>query len=310
MENGPSPSASPRTDSVQKCLRRHRKALEEIRASNVEQLSTIDFEEKPRVVVFEEREAIPSARNTLQDIVTWKNPAATAVALVAGSGAFALARNASVTKIVCYGLLSRVCWHVLMTMFSSSSGNGSGRSTRLIGSASLERLQAALSGAVRTLALLHDRYIVTNDPKVSLAVCGGLWGVTIVSAYLDFLQLAYLAFVAAFAVPNVARYLSTGGTAASGLREVKDLLRARVPSTVKNMNTRQRRISGALLGAALWVAADWSNRLVGLLMVLLGLRCTMSQTEVIHLREQVKAAPLTKSVKKSARRVSIYLRGD
>jgi hypothetical protein len=54
-----------------------------------------------------------------------------------------------------------------------------------------------------------------------------------------------------------------------------------------------------------WLCSGWANRLIGIFMVLLWVRCTLNSEEVQAIRQQ--AAPLTMSVKKSAKRFSTQL---
>lgn len=113
-----------------------------------------------------------------------------------------------------------------------------------------------------------------------------------------------MSYLLAFVVPNV-----NNDHVSHILKEVTLRLKHSTPSALLQMNTRQRRLSIAAIAASLWLAFDWPNRLVGMLMALLCVRMTMSQAEVEKLRDQT--APLTMSVKKKAarmsRRVSLYL---
>lgn len=143
-----SPS-SPRSDSVSKALDRHRKALEEIRNSNLDEVPALNLHSR---VVFqsadihdqvEERASRSDSYPVLwKNLVTWKNPAGSCFALVAGSFVYAFLRSGSTTTMACYVLLSRIGWHVLGAMFSS---RGVSRS-QLVGSALVDSWSATVRG--------------------------------------------------------------------------------------------------------------------------------------------------------------------
>ena len=312
-----SPTKSPRSDSVEKALARHRRALEEIRNSNFESIPALNLSSKlsGRVVFRDDHEddrpaidahttttttTSTASRAALRDLVTWSNPAASVLALLGGSFVYAFLRSGSITTLLCYLLLSRVGWHVLSAIFSKQ-----GADTRLVDSFALERWSAASTALVGSLAQLHDDYIVTADTQRSVAVCVGLWALSLAGKCTDLLTLAYAAYLSAFVLPNV------GHIPKELLGDAALRIKHSTPAVVSQMSTKQRRLSIVAVAGSLWLSFDWPNRLVGLLMALLCVRMTMTQTEVDKLREV--GAPLTMSVKKKAarmsRRVSFYLGG-
>ena len=323
METSP-PTISPRSDSVEKALARHRRALEEIRNSNFDSVPALNLSSKlsGRVVFRDDHEddrpaidahththtkgnratttTSTASRAALRDLVTWKNPAASVLALLGGSFVYAFLRSGSITTLLCYLLLSRVGWHVLSAIFSKQ-----GADTRLVDSFALEQWSAASTALVGSLAQLHDDYIVTADTQRSVAVCAGLWALSLAGKCTDLLTLAYAAYLSAFVLPNL------GHIPKELLGDAALRIKHSTPAVVSQMSTKQRRLSIVAVAASLWISFDWANRVIGLLMALLCVRMTMTQTEVDKLREV--GAPLTMSVKKKAarmsRRVSFYLGG-
>ena len=303
---------SPRSDSVDKALRRHRKALEEIRAANSnleDTVPTLNLNSKLDRVVFHSSEkmatdqAVAEPKQAARDgpwttanvgrLCTWENPAASALAIIAGSFVYALLRSGSTTTLLCYVILSRIGWHVLGAMFSS----GGSRHAQLVGSDVVRKWTDTMAKLMGLIARLHDEFIVTADTRRSVAVCAVLWALSAVGAYADMLQLCYVSFLSAFVVPN----LGSGHISAT-CKQLALHLRQLTPSAILQSSTKQRRLSIAVVGASLWLAADWPNRLIGLLMALLCVRTTMSQAEVKKLRDQT--APMTMSVRKKAARMS------
>jgi len=68
--------------------------------------------------------------------------------------------------------------------------------------------------------------------------------------------------------------------------------------------SRKQKAAGLfVLICTIWMRISWSNRLIGLLMGALAIRCNLKPAEVAAIREH--AAPLTISVKKRAARMSI-----
>ena len=190
-------------------------------------------------------------------------------------------------------LLSRIGWHVLGAMFW---WGGSGHA-RLVGSDVVQTWTDTTTEFVGLVARLHDEFIVTDDTKRSVAVCAVLWALSAVGAYANLLQLCYASFLSAFVVPNLRSNQVSAMCKGAALH-----LKQSTPSVVLQSSTKQRRLSIAAIAASLWLAADWPNRLIGLLMALLCVRMTMSQTEVEKLRDQT--APMTMSVRKKAARMS------
>ncbi len=150
---------------------------------------------------------------------------------------------------------------------------------------------------VELLAAAHDEFIVTADTKRSVIVCAVLWALSAVGAYVDVLQLLYAAFLSAFVVPNIGSS-HVSATCKEAALQLKQL----APAALLQSSTKQRRLSIAAISVSLWLAADWPNRLIGLLMALLCVRMTMSQAEVEKLRDHT--APMTMSVRKKAARMS------
>lgn len=181
MENqGTVSPPSPRSDSVEKALRRHRKALEEIRAANSnldDTVPALNLQHKLDRVVFQTDadqvvlEPTQTAYDSIDRLLTWHNPAGSALAIVAGSFVYSLLRSGSATTLLCYALLSRIGWHLLAAIFSS--GGSSGRA-RLVGSDLVRKWTDAMPKLVELLAAAHDEFIVTADTKRSVIVCAVL----------------------------------------------------------------------------------------------------------------------------------------
>ena len=206
---------------------------------------------------------------------------------------YAFLTRGSVTTLACYLALSRVGWHVLSAIFSKQ-----GADTRLSNSLALERLSVTSTALIGSLARLHDDYIVTADTRRSVVVCAGLWALSLIATYVDLLTLAYAAYLSAFVLPNV-----DGGHASALLREATLRLKHSTPLVVRQMNTKQRRLSIVAVAASLWISFDWANRLIGLLMALLCVRMTMTQTEVRETRLTCARSPnaLTLSLTRAPR---------
>ena len=304
MENqGTVSPPSPRSDSVEKALRRHRKALEEIRAANSnldDTVPALNLQHKLDRVVFQTDadqvvlEPTQTAYDSIDRLLTWHNPAGSALAIVAGSFVYSLLRSGSATTLLCYALLSRIGWHLLAAIFSLGGSSGQ---ARLVGSDLVRKWTDAMPKLVELLAAAHDEFIVTADTKRSVIVCAVLWALSAVGAYVDVLQLLYAAFLSAFVVPNIG-----SGHVSATCKEAALQLKQLAPAALLQSSTKQRRLSIAAISVSLWLAADWPNRLIGLLMALLCVRMTMSQAEVEKLRDHT--APMTMSVRKKAARMS------
>lgn len=294
-------STPPDTQAIRRCLINHRVALSNLGQTNLEDAfrtpETIYKKEEPLKRVSSQRRVA----NIIRDVALYKNPIASVTLLIAGSFLFSFARtmtsgngSLSVVTLISYLLLARVAYHVTRSMLLL------GNSTKLSGSESIEKFMKLIRFGVDHAAQIHDSYITVNDPSRSLIVSLCLWATASIGKYLSFSQICHLLFFGFFSIPFL---LSSQSNSIQSIGAVvKDLCKTKLQSV--GFTRRQRNLSCVVLGLCVWICSDWSNRVIGLLMILLWIRCTLKPHEIEAIREQ--AAPLTMSVQRSAKRFSVF----
>lgn len=296
IENTP-----PDTVAVRKALLNHRRALADLRdSSNLEDSFRTPKTVRNRSCII--NQGIKRDNHVLvaiQDLVLYKNPVATVMVVVAGSFVTSFGRyitsestGISLITIVCNILLARVGYHVGKSIFSTESTE----QTKLVGGREVERFTELMGNCINFAASLHDEYITAESPYRSLTVASCLWGLSIAGRYFSISQFIMFAFLGIFTVPYAVHHN----------RKILSHIIQRWKASIQERWSRfgltkfQRNGTIVFLLFSCWVCSGWSNRMIGLLMILLWVRCTLKPHEMKAIREQ--AAPLTRSVKKSARR--------
>ena len=298
MENTP-----PDTIAVRKALLNHRKALADLRdSSNLEESFKTPKSVRTRSSTICEgikKDDRVRYLSAIEDLVLYKNPVATVMVVVAGSFITSFGRyitsestGVSLITIVCNILLTRVGYHVGKSIFSTESTE----QTKLVGSREVERFTELMGRCMIFAASLHDEYITADNPYRSLTVAACLWGLSIAGRYFGISQFITIAFLGIFTIPYAIHHN------AKIISHIIQRLKASIHDRWSRFGLTKFQRNGTIvfLLFSCWVCSGWSNRLIGLLMVLLWIRCTLRPHEMKAIREQ--AAPLTRSVKKSARR--------
>lgn len=294
----------PDTQAVRRCLLNHRRALAEIqgiRQENLEESFRTPQEKETSFKIDENMQTSQSTwANISRDIILYKNPAATLTVLIAGSFLFSFARflssDSSRFSLVSIGssvLLGRIAYHVASTIFIPGSTTKVGRSQLV------HKVKRTLNHAVDYMADLHDTYITSENPYQSLLVSGCLWFLGIAGRYLSITSLCYVGFFSIFTIPVAVN--SQRELLIPFMNHSIQLIYSKFQGC--GFTKRQRTLLSIALASIVWLCSGWLNRLIGLFMVLLWVRCTLKPHEVQAIRDQ--AAPLTMSVKKSARRFSM-----
>ena len=286
----------PDTQAIRRCLLNHRKALAEIRQVNLEE----SFQ-TPQEKVLSFTKGDKEVSKTLRSLILYNNPAATLTVLVAGSFLFSLGQfitsnsGFSLISTVSFILLGRVAYHVVATILSAKP------QTKLTGSNFTNRTKTLLGVLVDHAAGLHDTYIASENAYHSFLISGCLWLSGMAGRYLSTGVLCYLVFFGVLTVPALVNFHG------DILKPFTNRLMHAYCSKFEDfgLSKRQRNVSCIALFSFVWFCSGWVNRLIGLFMVLLWVRCTLNPEEVQAIRQQ--AAPLTMSVKKSAKKFSTQL---
>lgn len=286
----------PDTQAVRRCLLNHRRALADIQQLNLEE----SFQTPQDKAISGQYGRKRETSKTLRNLILYKNPAATLTVLVAGSFLFSLARYVtsspsgfSIISTVSFTLLGRVAYHFASTILSSKPN------TKIAESEFVHKIKNLLATLVDYAANLHDTYIASENAYQSFVVSGCLWLLGMIGKYMSISTICYLVFFGVFTAPFLVH--SYGEILKPYMIRLIYVYRSKFEGF--GLSKRQRSLSCIALVALVWLCSGWTNRLIGLFMVLLWVRCTLNPEEVQAIRQQ--AAPLTMSVKKSAKRFSM-----
>lgn len=195
---------------------------------------------------------------------------------------------------MCYVLLAELALNFGRSLVSAAPDAANWRSGALA-----HAVVAGVTRAVDAAASLHDRFLTARDPSLTLKVAAGLWALSQLGRAFSAWTLLSAAFVLAFTVPVAAAAHAAALSAAYA--QVAGEARARWAAL--GLTRKQCAAGLAVLVAGLWWRSAWSTRLLGAFLAALAVRCNLRPSEVAAIREH--AAPLTRSVKKSAARMSV-----
>jgi hypothetical protein len=287
----------PDTQAIRRCLLNHRRALADIQQVNLE----ASFQ-TPREKIISSTKGGNEAGKTLRNLMLYSNPAATFTVLVAGSFLFSSGRfitssssGFSLISTISFTLLGRVAYHVMATILSAKPH------TKVANTDLIDKTKNLLGFLVDQVANLHDIYIASENAYQSFIVSGCLWLLGMIGKFLSTASVCYLAFFIVFTVPAIVN--SHGETFKPLINRLVCVYRSKFEDL--GLSKRKRSMSCIALVSFVWLCSGWANRLIGIFMVLLWVRCTLNSEEVQAIRQQ--AAPLTMSVKKSAKRFSTQL---
>jgi hypothetical protein len=302
MENIDTP---PDTVAVRKALLQHRKALAEIRGSRANsaeaQLATPKDKRTAEnlSVTFNDSQSAESSEGKLRELLLYKNPAAT---FIVGFGCFVFLSAAkylseagatSSLTFICHIILARIAYNVTKSILSAES------KATLLSSVELEKLVWISKASLYKMAAIHDTYISGEKPLKTMYVCIGLWVTSILGRYFTLHVILTSALFLLFSVPYL---LHSHWYALQPI--ATDIKHAVKLKCISWGVTRKRRILAiTILCFFVWYLSSWPSRISGILTGLLAIRCSLKPHEIAVIREQT--APLTQSVKKSARRFSL-----
>ena len=195
---------------------------------------------------------------------------------------------------LCYLVLARMGYLLGASLFSSNP-----TSRKLKGSKSMEAIEEMMKQGVSFIGDVHDSFIAADSPSTCLYVCGCLWLLSQLGKVFSIGSICIGIFLTLFSIPYA--YYSQKDALSPHVREVWNGAVSRWKSL--GINRRQQNVLALALLSFAWMWTSWSNRIIGLLMALMAIRRNLTPQELTIIREQ--AAPLTQSVKKSARRFSM-----
>ena len=316
MDEFPTP---PDTISVRKALIKHREELLSMKMSayadsNDDSPTNYDSfkahrpssgnyisPEVARAVGFRTQDVSTARSNNLMDLILYRNPAFSFLAIIGGSFAFTTARyvisgphELTFLSAISYLLLLELAINSGRTIFAANPTSGTWTGTTIV-----SRAVTAATKAIDFMASLHDNYLLAQDPKLSLKVGGSLWALAVVGRYLSAWTMFGLAGVIAFTVPYL---VHNNWEIVSALYcQYSNLAVQRYHALGL---TRKQRAGAALsLLFCVWMRSSWTTRFIGMFVAAMVVRCNLKPAEVEAIREH--AAPLTLSVKKRAARFSL-----
>ncbi|KAI8473420.1 MAG: hypothetical protein J3K34DRAFT_410680 [Monoraphidium minutum] len=160
--------------------------------------------------------------------------------------------------------------------------------------------EAAVRG-VRRAAALHDAYLSSKDPHVTLVVALSLWALAWLGSALSARQLLLGGYVAAFTLP--ALYGAHRAAADAALGGAYRATLGRIDAAEMPRTARLLALSAAL--AALLVLTTWAQFAIGGLVAATYWRTTLAPADVAAIR--AAAEPLTHDVSASVRKVRARL---
>jgi len=305
MENIITP---PDTVAVRKALLHHRRALADIRGTTNQQqdFSTPDSKsisrrQKPEQKQERIKESLNNVEKRLINLIYYKNPGVSFLTLVAGTVLLSSVRylflgdhGVSCFAFICYLILSRIVFNTGRIIFTSP-----GKPSKLLGSKAVQDMLQASERSILLLASLHDSYISIEDPSKTLYIGGGAWILSMIANYLSIWSIISFSFFGIFTIPYAIE--SHKDSIAPLYMEIKSAIKARWK--LLGLNRRQKNSLAIVALLSFWFYTSWINRLFGSFVALLAVRCTLKPEEIDSIKMQT--APLTRSVKKSARRFSV-----
>lgn len=244
---------------------------------------------------------IEEGGESFTDIVLYKNPPLSMLVVLAGAVTLSTvhyiisgAHNMTFLSATCYFLLAELALNFARSIFSSNPASG-----RWQGSSLVAHALDFFSSAANYVASLHDRYLSLEDPALALKVGGCLWTLATVGRYFSPWTLATVGFIATFTIPYAVH------TNRDAVEAVTSQFVGIAQAKWAALGLSRKQKAGTLLAVVffLWLRSSWTNRLIGMLLGTLAVRCNLKPAEVAAIREH--AAPLTMSVKKRAARLSV-----
>eukprot|EP00890_Picochlorum_soloecismus_P004198 jgi/Picsp_1/477/NSC_00475-R1_hypothetical protein COCSUDRAFT_54200 [Coccomyxa subellipsoidea C-169] len=302
MENIDTP---PDTIAVRKALLQHRKALAEIRGSraNFAEVQLATPKDRRTVenlsVTFNDTLRAENLERRLRELLLYKNPAAT---FIVALGCFVFlsavkylseAGATSSLKLICHIILGRIAYNVAKSIFSGES------KATLLSSEELEKLELFSKMSLHKMAAIHDAYISGEKPLKTMYVCIGLNLTSYLGSFFTVHSIVTTSLFLLFSVPYLLH--SHWDTIQPIIADIKYALKILCASW--GVTRKRRIIAITILCLFIWCRSSWPSRISAILTGLLAIRCSLKPHEIAVIREQT--APLTQSVKKSARRFSI-----
>jgi len=205
-------------------------------------------------------------------------------ATLAARGAF----KTTFASAVCYLLLADLSMNFIRYMLSDTWFENN----LWANSAWAQRLTEQCTHGIARATSMHDSYLSTRDPFVTLKVAAGLWAMAWLSATMSLWHLILVSYVAAFTLPVLVKVLQPQ------INKVVDGLNNKVVAKVDSigMPRTTRLLIVALALVALFFLASWVQFGIGVLVALTYWRTMLVPKEVQAIREA--AAPYTQSVQK------------
>lgn len=259
----------------------------------------------PKHTAFAARPPARRSRNSsFMDIITWTDPVKSAIVFVAGCVALAVVdyilngdHNISVVSWISSGALALLSGHFLGSLFNDKHREVFG----LCSPARLQALQRGMSIALERAAHMHDRLMISENPRTSLKMALALWAVSFIGNHFQIWTLVVLSYVSMFMLPLA------WNAYGKNLRSAASRARDEFHNRVALMGLSRAHAVGIqlLLLVSLWLNSSLATRLISLVVGTIAIRCQLAPNEVESIR--ATAEPYTMSVKKTASRVSRYI---
>jgi len=306
MDELPTP---PDTIAVRKALLRHRIELTSTKSGYTEITDdTTAFDtvkaHRPGSAAFSSpdvsSQAIKEQANAMKDLVLYKNPPLTFLAILGST--FAL----TTSKYIISGphqmtFLSALCYFLLLDlaviMFRGVFSSNPSSSGTWTGSNFVEAVSYYALKSINYIAAVHDQFLVAQDPALSLKVGAVLWALALVGRVFSIWALTTAVLISAFTVPY---FVNNNWDA---VHDFSSRINEKIAKRYKALTRKQQAISVFAVLCFLWMRSSWTSRLCGVLIAALIVRCNLKPAEMTALREQ--AAPFTQSVRKKAARFSV-----
>jgi hypothetical protein len=248
--------------------------------------------------------AAAAARGSWADVFLWRDPVTTVLLFVSGVGGYlaaswALTGGPSITptSAVAYLLLAHLGLNFLRFFVSARWHAAS----MWEGSAWLDGVVERAVTAVRRGAALHDAYLSTKDPHVTLGAALALWTVAWLGTTFSARQIVIGAYLAAFSLPPL--YAANRAAVDAQLADLHAATLGRLDRTEMPRTARLVALLVAL--SFLLVFSTWAQFAIGVLVAATYWRTTLAPAEVEAIR--TAAAPLTHDITRSVRKVRARL---
>jgi hypothetical protein len=301
----------PDTIAVRKALLRHRVELSSVKSGyttdETHAFGTDTLKaHRPSSAAFNSpdvsTQAIQEQANALKDLVLYKNPPLTFLAILGSTLALTTTRyiisgphQMTLFSAICYLLLIDLAVVSVRSVFSSkpsSFGNWTG--SNFVESVSYYALKS-----INYIAAVHDQFLTSHDPALSLKVGASLWALALIGRVFSVWTLATAVFTLAFTIPY---FVNNNWEAVQGAyQQINEKIAERYKAL--GLTRKQQIVSVFAVLCFLWMRSSWTSRLCGILMGALTIRCNLKPAEMAAIRE--KAAPFSQSVKKRAARFSV-----